>query len=178
MNLPAVFPPVAADFRGRCMFEVRPEWRSGRGRWWRDGGKGYTDDVSQAGIFPDAEGVQGSERAYAVSADLVLSWLAEGGPSPSSPLTVNDPCCTDIAAGLEAETDIPTLRRMALAWAEDCARALRNEDYYRGLLDACAPYLGPAVYTQDDGGIVDEPLRAKVPELVAALAARVEGPRG
>lgn len=68
-------------------------------------------------------------------------------------------------------TDIDQLRRMAIGWLETAAMHARNEDYYRGLLDACAPHLGPAVYTQDDGGIVTEPLRAKVPECVAVLAA-------
>lgn len=87
-------------------------------------------------------------------------------------LTPNDPCCSDIAKTLDGEVDIERLRRIALGWAEDCARHLRNEEYYRGLLDACAPHLGVEVYTQDDGGVVDEPLRAKVPDLVKRLAVR------
>ncbi len=55
------------------------------------------------------------------------------------------------------------------AWRETARFHAQNEDYYRGLLDKCAPYLGPGVYVQDDGGIVPDPLRAKVPELVRAL---------
>lgn len=55
-------------------------------------------------------------------------------------------------------------------WRTCSEQFARNIDYYRSLLDACAPHLAPGIYTQDDGGIVTEPLRAKVPELVTALA--------
>jgi len=78
----------------------------------------------------------------------------------------------DIKAQIDRETDIDNLRRAAIGWAGDCARHLQNEEYYRGLLDACAPHLGIDAYTQDDGGLMDEPLRAKVPELVKRLAVR------
>ena len=63
-------------------------------------------------------------------------------------------------------------RRLA-AWMDNAAEFCRNMQYYRGLLDQCAENLGPLrpkVFVQDDGGIVDEPLRAKLPELVAELA--------
>lgn len=79
-TLPDTFPSVADNFRGPCMYEVRPEWRSGRGRWWRAVGQGYTDDVTQAGIYDGPDGVSGSERSYAVSADLVRSYLR---PTPA-----------------------------------------------------------------------------------------------
>jgi hypothetical protein len=55
-------------------------------------------------------------------------------------------------------------------WMDTAAQYARNEDYYRGLLDACAPVLGEAVFIADDGSRSDEPLRAKIPELVAKLA--------
>ena len=73
----------------------------------------------------------------------------------------------------EDNTD-PTLQgmcRTSNAWMQTAAMHARNEDYYRGLLAACAVHLGPDVYRQDDGGIVIDPLLAKVPELVARLAA-------
>lgn len=60
-------------------------------------------------------------------------------------------------------------RRIA-AWMDTAAQYARNEEYYRGLLDECAKHLGAAAYTADDGTVMDEPLRLKIPELVAALA--------
>ena len=56
-------------------------------------------------------------------------------------------------------------------WKESAAQFCRNEEYYCGLLDKVASYLGPGVFMSDDGGMQDRPLRAKVPEMVAALAA-------
>ena len=47
----------------------------------------------------------------------------------------------------------------------------RNEEYYCGLLDKVASCLGPGVFVSDDGSVQDGPLRAKVPEMVAALVA-------
>ena len=47
----------------------------------------------------------------------------------------------------------------------------RNEEYYCGLLDKVASCLGPGVFVSDDGSVQDGPLRAKVPEMVAALIA-------
>lgn len=68
---------------------------------------------------------------------------------------------------LEAEAEA---RRSAKAWEESAAQFARNEDYFRGLLDECAKHLGPACYVCDDGSISQDPLRAKIPELVAATA--------
>lgn len=54
----------------------------------------------------------------------------------------------------------------------------RNMEYYRGLLDECAKHLGEAVYISDDGSRQDEPLRAKVPDLVATLSQLREENKG
>ena len=54
-------------------------------------------------------------------------------------------------------------------WMQIAAQESRNKDYYQGLLDKCGKSLGDDAYIQDDGGKVDEPLRAKIPELVAKL---------
>lgn len=70
---------------------------------------------------------------------------------------------------LSAPADYAAAVRERNAWCDTAAQFARNEDYYRGLLDACALYLGPDVYVQDDGGVVDEPLRAKIPGLVERL---------
>lgn len=63
-------------------------------------------------------------------------------------------------------------RRIA-AWMDTAAMHSRNEQFYQNLLDDCANNLGPLkaqAFIQDDGGVVDEPLRIKIPELVARLA--------
>lgn len=54
------------------------------------------------------------------------------------------------------------------AWIESAAQFSRNEDYYRGLLDEIAVNFGQDAHTADDGSVSQDPLRAKVPELVAA----------
>lgn len=66
------------------------------------------------------------------------------------------------------------LRAERDAWEQTAAQFSRNEDYYRGLIDSVAPMLGAAMYTQDDGGVVPEPLRACLPKAVAKLKARAE----
>lgn len=61
------------------------------------------------------------------------------------------------------------------AWIETAVQFSRNEDYYRGLLDQIAESIGDEAWVQDDGGRIprtEGPLRAKLPELVAA---RIEG---
>lgn len=83
-------------------------------------------------------------------------------------------------AGYIEQLGIPKTKADAIrerdAWVESAAQFSRNEDYYRGLLDQCAEHLGDAVFIADDGSRSDSPLRAKIPEIVAALAkSRMEG---
>jgi hypothetical protein len=61
-------------------------------------------------------------------------------------------------------------------WMEQARQFCNNMEYYRGLLDKCAPYLGDAVYTQDDGNRSDSILRAKIPDLVAAIFSPIPPP--
>jgi len=70
-RIPDSFPAVALGFDGPCLIEVRPEWRSGRGRFWRPNAAGYTDDVGRAGIYKATERHE-SERSYFVDARVVL----------------------------------------------------------------------------------------------------------
>ena len=55
-------------------------------------------------------------------------------------------------------------------WIETARMFAHNADYYRGLLDRVASHLGSEVYLCDDGSVSDEPLRAKIPELVERMA--------
>lgn len=77
------------------------------------------------------------------------------------------------ADNLPVPTNLASAHRERDAWADTAAFHARNEDYYRGLVDQIAAHVGPEVYVQDDGGVVDEPLRAKVPELVKKMARRL-----
>lgn len=75
------------------------------------------------------------------------------------------------------EDVVNKLTNAVASWMELTADNQRNTDYYLSLLDQCAANLGPVadeVFIQDDGGRVDSPLRAKMPELVAKLAAMVK----
>jgi len=60
-------------------------------------------------------------------------------------------------------------RRIAM-WMETAAQNQRNTDYYRGLVVRCGEALGKDAYIQDDGGVVEDVLCAKVPKLVEMLA--------
>mgnify|MGYP001565471157 CR=1 FL=1 len=50
MSVPPAFSPVPLDFAGVMLMEVDLLHRAGRGRWLRSAA-GFTDDLSQAGIF-------------------------------------------------------------------------------------------------------------------------------
>lgn len=55
------------------------------------------------------------------------------------------------------------------AWMQTAAQNQRNTDYYRGLIVRCGVAIGPDAYRQDGGGVSEDVLCAKVPELVEAL---------
>ena len=73
--LTETFERVADDYTGPVLYEVAPRWRAGRGRWWRPGRQGYTDNPSFAGIYAGTREILGSETSYAVSAHLVLACM-------------------------------------------------------------------------------------------------------
>lgn len=78
--------------------------------------------------------------------------------------------CDEETRGKEMDATLAeAVAKRIATWMETAAQMARNADYYRGLLDDCAKHLGPAAYTADDGTVMDEPLRIKVPELVAQL---------
>lgn len=56
-------------------------------------------------------------------------------------------------------------------WMETAAQNERNIDYYRGLIQQIGKSIGKEAYVQDDGGISEDVLCAKVPELVEAIIA-------
>lgn len=54
-------------------------------------------------------------------------------------------------------------------WKETAAQFARNTEYYQGLLDNIAENFGIEAYISQDGSLQDEPLRAKMPDLVSQL---------
>lgn len=78
--------------------------------------------------------------------------------------------CTEGNAHKEMDPVLADAFAVRLAfWIETAAQNQENTEYYQGLLDQCANHIGQAAFTQDDGGISESPLRAKIPELVKAL---------
>jgi hypothetical protein len=61
-----------------------------------------------------------------------------------------------------------TVAKQIAFWMEIAAQNERNTDYYRGLLERCGKAIGLRAYTQDDGGITEDVLCAKIPEIVEA----------
>lgn len=55
-------------------------------------------------------------------------------------------------------------------WMETAAQEARNSAFYRDLLDQCAQVLGPEAYTADDGTVMEDPVRLKIPALMQKLA--------
>lgn len=67
-------PPVDDDFTGPCLIEVKPQHRSGRGRWWRPKSNGYTDIPGEAGVYSAEEAAKvcvNQDRIYRVDAARV-----------------------------------------------------------------------------------------------------------
>jgi hypothetical protein len=83
------------------------------------------------------------------------------------------PLCDEVES-LRAR--VKELEASANDWMEQARQFCGNMEYYRGLLDRCAPYLGDSVYIQDDGNRSDSILRAKIPELVALMFGPIPPP--
>lgn len=62
-----------------------------------------------------------------------------------------------------------SIARRIAAWMGTAAEFARSVEYYRGLLDRCAEFIGTDAFTCDDGSRSESPLRAKIPELVQQL---------
>jgi len=56
--------------------------------------------------------------------------------------------------------------RQLAFWMDIGAQNQRNTDYYRGLVVQCGKSIGHEAYVQDDGGISQDVLCAKVPEII------------
>ena len=76
----------------------------------------------------------------------------------------------DVATGMNLP--IPDTIEKAVAerngWINAAAMYCRNEEYYRKLVQEIGQMLGLDAFTADDGGVHEDVLCAKVPELVRA----------
>ena len=78
----------------------------------------------------------------------------------------------------ECNCEMTELRDECDNWRQAAVQFCSNAEYYAGLVDQIAKFLGPGVFVSDDGSIQDSPLRAKVPEMVGILAAENDRLRG
>ena len=79
---------------------------------------------------------------------------------------------------LRSELDAARERERVLeaekeGWMETAAQHLRNEDYYRGLVQGIGKNFGADAYISDDGSIQQDILCAKVPYLVIQMNERL-----
>ena len=76
-------------------------------------------------------------------------------------------------AGWEMKVcDAATVERLVQerdGWIDSAREFSDGLEYYRDQLDACARHIGLPCFTADDGGVHEEPLRAKVAEEVQRL---------
>ena len=81
------------------------------------------------------------------------------------------PAVADLFGWLKDKV-VPAIREGggSMDWKSMATQFAKGEEYYRGLLDQCARHLGNDAFLCDDGTVSEEPLRAKIPELVAKLA--------
>jgi hypothetical protein len=78
-----------------------------------------------------------------------------------------DKAATDLE---EAKRALVQHERSIAGWKETASGHLNGMNYFRDLLDRIAQLIGPAAYIDDAGGHHTEPIRAKLPELVSAIA--------
>ncbi len=81
--------------------------------------------------------------------------------------------CTETTSMIEMDVRLAEVFAQRLAaWIDTAKQSQRNADFYRSLLDDCAQHFGQAAFTADDGTVMDDPIRSKLPELVASLVNR------
>ena len=83
-------------------------------------------------------------------------------------VTLACPVAPEVSARVDAVDDIARDRDL---WRDSAAQAVKNADYYRGMLIRIGDMFGAAARIADDGTDMREVLVAKVPELVASLLA-------
>lgn len=77
----------------------------------------------------------------------------------------------DVAAqSKKATAELAELRSSEKTWIDTASFFSCGEDFYRGLVDECAKHVGGEVFVADDGSVSEDPIRLKVPELVAKQA--------
>lgn len=80
----------------------------------------------------------------------------------------------DVAAqSKKAAAELAELRESERSWIDTATVFYRMGEFYRRLVDECAKHLGEEVFVADDGSVSEDPLRLKVPELVAKQAAEL-----
>ena len=173
---------------GACLrCSLRARWEA-EGRPYGTGGRAPEGALAVACVSPDPVDPASAAGPRAVLPDL-LAFLTErvegvGAASYQQPLTVPDPSGRRFAGeALEEAADLLVYlfaARMqdeggsAAAWEDTARQESRNAAFYRGIVERCGKAFGVAARAQDDGGVVDDVLALKVPELVEAAVARLD----
>lgn len=114
-------------------------------------------------------------RLYEVIRDVSSAFLdsklgglhnAEQKPDPEDECG-DDHCLCDEGESCPMEKECCN---SAQFWKEEASRNLRNAEYYRDLVVKCGQHIGIPAHIQDDGGLSEDVLCAKVPELVGIMA--------
>jgi len=78
--------------------------------------------------------------------------------------------CSPKTSHIVMDTDLcKEFARTLDFWIETARQHAKNAEFYRGLIDQCAEYIGEEAYTAAGGRVHDSPIRLKVPELVKQL---------
>lgn len=94
---------------------------------------------------------------------MIKQWIEEAG-------VIAAQCCDPKTSDREMDKNLQKVVAEKIAmWMDTAAQNQLNTDYYRGLVERCGKAIGKDAYTQDDGGVCEDVLCAKVPELVEAL---------
>jgi hypothetical protein len=77
--------------------------------------------------------------------------------------------CEKETKHLVMEPDLAeSVARKIAFWMDTAAQNEQNTGYYRSLLERCGKAIGLRAYTQDDGGVTEDVLCAKIPEIIEA----------
>ena len=75
---------------------------------------------------------------------------------------------------VDARRELEAAKQERDGWIDSAKHFANGQTYYQNLIDQAAKSIGLPMYTADDAGVHQEPLRAKLPECVAALQAEKE----
>lgn len=137
------------------------------------------EDLGDSGLTGSVQVVAGLEPVawhYALVLDeeeinvkcSIVNWNTNHHPFGRAGIDYNDHAKV-IKTPLYSAATVEQLVRERDGWIDSAREFSTGMEYYRDQLDACARNIGLPCFTADDGGVHEEPLRAKVAEEVERL---------